>query len=146
MRYRWEVALGAVLLAEMIFTRLTVARIRQWMVDALPPGLTHSFEAGIGLLLTFVGLNEAGIVRIRMPGAPVRIGNLASPAVLIAIFSFLAIAVFDPAPGSRGHPGVRQWHSPGPGTWIGIPPNPTPIMFNEDLSAVLNFRFFGVLL
>jgi AGZA family xanthine/uracil permease-like MFS transporter len=42
MDYRWEVALGAVLVAGMIFTLLTVARIRQWMVDALPPGLTHS--------------------------------------------------------------------------------------------------------
>jgi adenine/guanine/hypoxanthine permease len=93
MGYRWEVALGAVLVADMIFTLLTVARIRQWMIDALPPGLTHSFAAGIGLFLTFVGLNEAGIVRIGVPGAPVRIGNLASPVVLIAIFSFLAIAV-----------------------------------------------------
>jgi len=26
----------------MIFTLLTVARVRQWLVDALPPGLTHS--------------------------------------------------------------------------------------------------------
>jgi AGZA family xanthine/uracil permease-like MFS transporter len=60
---------------------------------APPPGLTHSFAAGIGLFLTFGGWNEAGIVRIGVPGAPVRIGNLASPVVLIAILSFLAIAV-----------------------------------------------------
>src|SRR5262249_2058337 len=94
----------AVLVARMIFTLLTVARIRQWMVDALPPGLTHSFAAAIGLFLTFVGLNEAGIVRIGVPSAPVRIGNLASPVWLIAIFSCLAIVFFDPAPGARGHP------------------------------------------
>jgi len=31
----------------MIFTLLTVARIRQWIIDSLPPGLTHSFAAGI---------------------------------------------------------------------------------------------------
>jgi AGZA family xanthine/uracil permease-like MFS transporter len=36
--------------------------------------------------------------------------------------------------------------APGPGAWIGTPPNPAPIMFKADLSAVLNFRFFGVLL
>jgi AGZA family xanthine/uracil permease-like MFS transporter len=155
MGYRWEVALGAVLLAGIIFTLLTVARIRQWMVDALLPGLTHSFAAGIGLFLTFVGLNEAGIVRIGVPGAPVRIGNLASPAVLIAIFSFLAIAVLT----LRRVPGAIllgilvvsivafvSGIAPGPGAWIGIPPNPAPIMFKADLSAVLNFRFFGVLL
>jgi adenine/guanine/hypoxanthine permease len=155
MGYRWEVALGAVLVAGLIFTLLTVARIRQWMVDALPPGLTHSFAAGIGLFLTFVGLNEAGIVRIGVPGAPVRIGNLASPAVLIAIFSFLAIAVLT----LRRVPGAILLGilaasivafvtgiASRPGAWIGIPPNPAPIVLKADLSAVLNFRFFGVLL
>jgi adenine/guanine/hypoxanthine permease len=155
MGYRWEVALGAVLVAGMAFTLLTVARIRQWMIDALPPGLTHSFAAGIGLFLTFVGLNEAGIVRIGVPGAPVAIGNLASPIVLIAIFSFLAIAVLT----LRRVPGAIllgilaasivafvSGISPGPGAWIGTPPNPVPTMFKADLSAVLNFRFFGVLL
>jgi len=86
--------------------------------------------------------------------APVRIGNLASPAVLIAIFSFLAIAVLT----LRRVPGAIllgilaasivafvSGIAPGPGAWIGTPPNPAPIVFKADLSAVLNFRFFGVL-
>lgn len=90
-----------------------------------------------------------------MPGAPVRIGNLASPVVLIAIFSFLAIAVLT----LRRVPGAIllgilavsivafvRGIAPGPGAWIGTPPNPAPIMFKADLSAVLNLRFFGVLL
>jgi len=155
MGYHWEVALGAVLVAGIIFTLLTVARIRQWMVDALPLALTHSFAAGIGLFLTFVGLNEAGIVRIGVPGAPVRIGNLGSPVVLIAIFSFLAIAVLTlrrvPAAILLGILAASTVAfvsriAPRPGAWIGTPPNPAPIMFRADLSAVLDFRFFGVLL
>ena len=52
-----------------MFTLLTVARIRQWMVDALPPGLSYSFGVGIGLFLTFIGLNESGIVTVGVPGA-----------------------------------------------------------------------------
>src|SRR5215831_11041143 len=125
------------------------------MVDALPPGLTHSFAAGIGLFLTFVGLNAAGIVRISVPGAPVRIGNLASPVVLIAILSFLAIGflILRRVPGAillgilaalivAFVSGIAA----GPGARIGTPPSPAPIMFRADLSAVLNFRFFGVLL
>jgi AGZA family xanthine/uracil permease-like MFS transporter len=135
----------------MIFTLLTVARIRQWMVNSLPRGLTHSFAASIGLFLTFVGLDEAGIVRIGVPGAPVRIGNLASPAELIAIFSFLAIAVLilrrvpeAPAGNSCGIDcGVRQRHCPRTRRVDRNPPNPAPIMFKAHLSAVLNFRFFG---
>jgi len=100
-------------------------------------------------------LNEPGIVRIGVPGAPVRIGNLASPVVLIAIFGFLAIAVLTcggfPGPFLLGILAASilafvRGIAPGPGAWIRIPPNPAPIMLKADLSAVLNFRFFGVLL
>jgi AGZA family xanthine/uracil permease-like MFS transporter len=99
-------------------------------------------------------LNEAGIVRIGVPGAPMRIGNLASPVVLIAIFSFLVIVFLflRRVPGAillgilaASFVAFVSGIAPGPGAWIGIPPNPAPIMFRADLSAVLNFRFFGVL-
>ena len=44
--YKWETALAAVFLAGVMFTLLTVARIRQWMVDALPPGLSSASAWG----------------------------------------------------------------------------------------------------
>jgi len=47
--YRWETALGAVFIAGLLFTALTVARIREWMVEAVPPSLRYSFAVGIGL-------------------------------------------------------------------------------------------------
>src|SRR5512141_934611 len=50
--YRWETALGAVFIAGLLFTALTVARIREWMVEAVPPSLRYSFAVGIGLFLT----------------------------------------------------------------------------------------------
>lgn len=155
MGYRWEVALGAVLIAGILFMILTVARIREWLVGALPSGLTHSFAAGIGLFLTFVGLNEAGIVRLGVIGAPVRIGDLTSPTVLIAILSFLLIAFLT----LRRVPGAIligiltasivafvSGVAPAPTTWISAPPNPAPIMFKADLSGILDPRFLGVLL
>ncbi len=155
MGYRWEAALGAVLVAGVLFTGLTVARIRQWMVDALPAGLTHSFSAGIGLFLTFVGLNEAGIVRLGAAGAPVRIGNLTSASVLIAILSFFVIVILTlrRVPGAillgilvASATAFVTGIAPAPGRWIGMPPNPAPIMFKADLSAALDPRFVGVLL
>jgi AGZA family xanthine/uracil permease-like MFS transporter len=75
MGYRWETALGAVFIAGIAFTVLTVAQVRKWLADAIPASLSHSFTAGIGLFLTFVGLNECGLVTIGVPGAPVHIGN-----------------------------------------------------------------------
>ncbi len=62
------------------------------MVDALPPGLTYSFGVGIGLFLAFIGLNEAGIVTLGVPGAPVRLGNLAAPSAEIAVLASSLIA------------------------------------------------------
>src|SRR6202041_2999441 len=85
--YSWQTAMAAVFLAGVMFTLLTVARVRAWMVEALPSGLSYSFGVGIGLFLTFIGLNESGVVAIGAPGAPVRLGNLATPSVETAILS-----------------------------------------------------------
>jgi AGZA family xanthine/uracil permease-like MFS transporter len=153
--YRWETAIGAVLVAGILFTALTIARIRKWLVNAVPPGLAHSFAAGIGLFLAFIGLNETGIVQIGVPGAPVRLGDLGSPAVLIAIASFMLMAILTlrRTPGSillgilgasaiAFATGVAR----APTRWIGLPPSPMPIVFKADLSGALSVGFFGVML
>jgi AGZA family xanthine/uracil permease-like MFS transporter len=153
--YKWETALAAVFLAGVMFTLLTVARIRQWMVDALPPGLSYSFGVGIGLFLTFIGLNESGIVTIGVPGAPVRLGNLATPSTEIAVLSFVLIAILM----LRRIPGAillgilisaaiafATGVAKAPAAWLSIPPNPAPIMFKLDLHGALSVGFFGVLL
>jgi len=153
--FRWQTALGAVFLAGVLFTLLTIARVRQWMIEAVPPGLRFSFAAGIGLFLAFIGLNEAGIVTLGVAGAPVRIGALDSAAALVAIFSFITIAM------------LTLWRVPGailigillasaaafalgvaslPHRWVSAPPSPAPILFKLDLSAALGWGFFGVLL
>jgi adenine/guanine/hypoxanthine permease len=153
--YRWETAIGAVLVAGVLFAALTIARIRQWLVDALPPGLTHSFAAGIGLFLAFIGLNEAGIVRIGVPGAPVRLGDLGSPAVLIAILSFMLIVILTlrRVPGSillgilgASAAAFAAGIARPPAAWIGLPPDPMPIVLHADLRGALSVGFFGVML
>jgi AGZA family xanthine/uracil permease-like MFS transporter len=152
--YRWETALGAVFVAGLLFTALTVARIREWMVEAVPPSLRYSFAVGIGLFLTFIGLNESGIVALGVPGAPVRIGAITSAPVAVAVFGFALISI------------LILWRVPGaillgiiatsiaafetgvaraPASILGMPPNPAPIMLKLDLSAVLSWGFFGVL-
>jgi len=153
--YSWQTALGAVLIAGVIFAALTIARVRQWLVEALPPGLSYSFATGIGLFLTFVGLNEAGIVRIGTPGAPVQVGDLASPAVQIAILGFIltAVLMLRRVPGAillgiLGAAAVSfaSGVAKAPSSWMSAPPNPAPIMFQADIRASLSWGFFGVML
>lgn len=153
--YSWQTALAAVFLAGVLFTLLTIARIRQWMIEALPPGLSYSFGVGIGLFLAFIGLNESGIVAIGVPGAPVRIGNFATPSVEVAILSFVLIAILmvRRVPGailigilaSAAIAFVAGVAKP-PSHWISMPPNPAPIMLQINLRGALSIGFFGVLL
>ena len=75
--YTWQQALGAVFVAGVLFILMTLFRLRKWMVEAIPPTLRYSYAVGIGLFLTFIGLNQTGIVTIGSPGAPARPLNVA---------------------------------------------------------------------
>jgi AGZA family xanthine/uracil permease-like MFS transporter len=89
MGYPWQTALGAIFIAGVLFTILTVMRVRKWMAEAIPLNLKYSFAVGIGLFLTFVGLNEVGVVALGVQGAPVCLGKLSSSKVLLAVAGFI---------------------------------------------------------
>ena len=52
----WRVALGAVFISGLIFLVLTVTRVRQMLVEAIPNSLKHAITIGIGLLITMIGV------------------------------------------------------------------------------------------
>lgn len=91
--YRWQTALAAIFIAGILFVLMTIFRLRQWVVDAVPQSLRYSFAVGIGLFLTFIGLNQAGIVTLGVQGAPVRSGNITAAPVLVAIVGFILISI-----------------------------------------------------
>jgi AGZA family xanthine/uracil permease-like MFS transporter len=87
----WQTALGAIFVAGLLFTALTLFGVRSWLASTLPQSLKYSFSVGIGLFLAFIGLNEVGIVALGVPGAPVSLGRVTHPATLLAVFGFLLI-------------------------------------------------------
>jgi len=89
MGFSWQEALGAIFVSGAIFAVLTLLNIRTWLVNSIPEKLKIGFSVGIGLFLTFIGLNETGIVRLGVAGAPVHVGNFTEPTVLLAIFGFI---------------------------------------------------------
>lgn len=91
--FSWQTALGAVFLSGLMFTVLTLLKIRTWLVRAIPESLKIGFSVGVGLFLTFIGLNETGIVVLGAPGAPVHMGKLNEPSVLLAIFGFIVTSL-----------------------------------------------------
>jgi adenine/guanine/hypoxanthine permease len=88
----WQTALGAVFLSGVIFLMLTFGGIRQKLVGAIPYQLHASVAGGIGLFIAFIGLRSSGII-VPSAATTVTLGNMHSPAVLLAMFGILLIAV-----------------------------------------------------
>jgi AGZA family xanthine/uracil permease-like MFS transporter len=107
----WQLRLGAVFVSGLAFLLLTLLGVRTWLANSISPSLKHSFAAGIGLFLAFVGLYQTGIVTsfvtgmpvkallapsgdtLIAPQVPVKIGNLRDPRVLLAVGGFVLMAV-----------------------------------------------------
>ena len=92
MGYSWQFALTAVFLEGLIFILLTFTGLREKIVESMPLILRRSISPGIGLFIAFIGLKDAGIVAAS-PSTFVTLGNLHSPAVLLACFGILISAV-----------------------------------------------------
>ena len=58
----WQMALAAVFIEGAIFAVLTLTSIREAVMNSIPKSLKIGISAGIGLFITFIGLQGAGIV------------------------------------------------------------------------------------
>ena len=93
MGYTWQVALGAVALSGLCFVILSLFKIREWIINAIPLPLRKGIAAGIGLFLGLVALENAGIV-VANPATLVGLGDMTSlPAILASIGFFMVIAL-----------------------------------------------------
>ena len=93
MGYSWQQAIAAIFISGLVFTVITIFKLRQWLANGIPKNMSISFTVGIGLFLTFIGLNESGLVVVGSPGAPVHIGDLTNLTNILAIAGFLLISV-----------------------------------------------------
>ena len=92
MGYSWEVALGAVFLAGILFVIISVTPLRQWMLNSIPINLRIAMGAGVGLFVGFIGLKTGGII-IQNDATFLSLGNLKNIETLLASFSFLIILI-----------------------------------------------------
>ena len=155
LHYSWQTALGAIFIGGVLFTVLTITGLRRFLAESIPMGLKCSFSVGIGLFLTFIGLNECGIVKLGVPGAPVAFGNIDSAKVLIAIFGIILIAILliRKVPGGM-FLGIIVTallafifrSAPLPNSLISMPPSMGPIFLKLDIGGALTWGFFSVVL
>src|SRR5208283_4686393 len=127
----------------------------QWIVECVPTSLRYSFAVGIGLFLTFIGLNETGLVALGVPGAPVQAGHLTSHPALVAMFGFvlIAILVIRKVPGAillgiviTALVAFVAGTAPPPPGLVGVLPSIRPILWQMDFRGALTWRAFPIVL
>ncbi|MBT3382742.1 MAG: NCS2 family permease [Prolixibacteraceae bacterium] len=154
MGYSWQFALTAVFLEGIIFLILTIFNIRELIVNAIPLSLKHAVSVGIGLFIAFIGLQNAGLI-VNNDATLVGLGNMGSPAVLIALGGIVLIAVLLAlkVKGALligifvativGIP-LGVTHMP-EGNLVDTPPSLAPIFWKFDFSKVFTFDMLIVL-
>jgi len=88
----WQHALGAVLISGVFFFLLTLTGLREKIINAIPIDLKHAVGAGIGLFITFVGLQNAKII-VNNDATLVGLGDLTHGPTLLAIFGIVVTVI-----------------------------------------------------
>jgi AGZA family xanthine/uracil permease-like MFS transporter len=89
----WPTALGVVFIAGLFFFMLTVLGLRRRIVEAIPTSLVSAIGVGIGLFITFIGLQDLGVI-VSDETTLVRAGPL-TPTVLIGLLGLLVMVYLE---------------------------------------------------
>lgn len=151
MGHSWEVALGAVFLSGLIFIVLSILPVREWIVNAIPRSLKMAVSAGIGLFLAIIALKNAGVV-VDHPATLVTLGDLSSPAAILACVGFLGMVALDKlrVPGAiviaillTAAAGIAIGVSPFNGI-LSSAPSVAPTFLKMDIVGALNIGLISV--
>lgn len=153
MGYTWQAALGAVLISGILFILLSLFKVREWIVNAIPTSLKYSISAGIGLFLAIIGLKNAGLITAH-PATLLTLGDIRSPGPLLAAAGFMLIAALE----YRKVPGaiiIAILSVTGASVALGLvefkgivaaPPSLAPTFMQLDLAGALNAGLLAVVL
>ena len=92
MGYSWEIALGAVFLAGILFFVMSITNLRRWMIDSIPSNLRIAIGSGVGLFIGFIGLQSGGII-ISNSATFLSLGDFTKYETILSAIGFLLIAV-----------------------------------------------------
>ena len=94
MGYTPQAALGAVLVAGVIFLAISLTPLRAWLINSIPKSLKLGIGAGIGLFLAIIGLEIMGVVGDH-PVTLVTLGDIKNPLVLLGCLTFVFMIVLE---------------------------------------------------
>lgn len=90
--YTWQMALTAVFIQGIIFILLTMFNIRELIVKSIPHTIKHAIPVGIGLFITLLGLQNAGLI-VKDENTMVTLGAMSNPHVWVALLGLILTGV-----------------------------------------------------
>ena len=148
MGYTWQEALAVVFVEGILFILLTMFKVREAIVHAIPLNLRYSITVGIGLFIAYIGLKNGGLIvaspdMLTMQGSwtassLLAISGIILGTVLIAakvkgalFYTIVIIAIV----------GIPFGVTPIPEDFmiISMPQSMAPVAFCLDFSAFLSF-------
>jgi len=156
-KYTWQQALAAVFCSGVLFFFISVFRIRQYAIEAIPLNLKLAISAGVGLFLAIIALEEAKVI-VAHPVTLVTLGDLKNPTAILMLLGFVLIAALNYrgllgatvigilAVTVIGIPlGLAQFKG-----FVSMPPSLSPTLLQLDFSRVTELTFliivFSILL
>ena len=153
MGYSWQIALGAVFLAGILFVIMSVTRLRRWMLDSIPLNMRIAMGVGVGLFVGFIGLKSGGII-VANGATYLTLGDLTRPDTMLAAFGFTVISVLSirKVPGAiiigilsttiiALFMGLVEFNG-----LVAVPPDITPTFMQLDILGALDVAMVSVVI
>jgi AGZA family xanthine/uracil permease-like MFS transporter len=150
-KYTWQQALAGVFSSGVIFLLISVFRVREYIINAIPKNLKLAISAGVGLFLGIIALEESKIA-VASPATLVTLGDLRQWPAFLCLLGFVLIAALNSRKiiGSTligiiavtliGVPlGLASYHG-----IISVPPSLAPTLLQLDFSRVAEPTFLIV--
>ena len=150
-KYTWQQALAAVFCSGVLFFLISIFRIREYVINAIPKNLKLAISAGVGLFLGIIALEEAKIV-VAHPATLVTLGDLKQWPAILCLLGFVLIAALNYrnviggtligilAVSLIGIPlGLAQFSG-----IVSMPPSLAPTLFQLDFSRIAELTFLIV--
>lgn len=153
--YTWQTGLGAVFISGIVFLLLTITRVRQLIIDAVPMDLKYAIIVGIGAFIAFIGMKNCGLI-VANPATFVALGDLGSAPVLLALLGIAVTGILM----ARNVVGAiiigivvisvvgfacGQVSLPEGGIFLTSSPFPTRLFMEMDLAGALSKGLFSII-
>ncbi|MBD1372271.1 NCS2 family permease [Hazenella sp. IB182357] len=151
----WEKALGAVFISGVLFFVLTVTKVRELIINSIPPGMKYAVSAGIGLFIAFIGLKNAQIiVASEATFVTLNAGLTSSPDIMLTLIGLIvtAILMVRKIKGAifigmlfTALAGIFTGIIPIPTSFVAMPPSITPTFMQLDIIGALELGFITII-